>query len=777
MTAACRPRVCPVNSRAAWLVAGALGIAGVGSACSRTPTGFDGLRARAHLEMLAATIGSRPVGTPANRRARDYLVEQLTASGFAVRIQDAIAVNPQFGVTAPVSNIIAVRDGARREAIALVSHYDSVPEASGAIDNGIGVATSLEAARVLAASPMTASLFVLITDGEEIGLMGARALVRDAEVAGRLRAFLNFDNTGASGPSLLYETAAASAVVHAWAAAAPAPAGASFATEIYKRLPNDTDFTILKTTGAAGLNFAVVGDAYAYHTDRDVAARVPTSTLQRGGDNTVGIVRDLDARMTVATAGVPAAGATYFDVAGTRGVVYSARTATILTSLACLAGLAGWLRLTRDLWRASGFGGVVRTLAWAVVAGAGVLGAQLGAALTMRLLRAETNYWYATPVWSYAWIAAAGVGAVAAVGRLSAIAPPHLSPWRGPAAVWWVALPIWLALTTALEVSAPVAAYVFALPLLVASIAVLVTGGRASALRVASALVAVVVLAISASKVLLLMKFVVPLFGWLPVAAPLWLQPALVLVAFVTGGPPILALIGGGALSVTQRRALAATLGLALAATGVMTYVAGAYTADRPERRIARYVQDDRQRQAWLDVGGPEPALALGPGSVPPSAWASGRTRLPASVRLAPLETVFAHRAAVPSADRPRPADVRSTLGVPSDPFLEILITPREYIGAQIVLPAGIVPATTSLAGRLVDGRWTATFIGVPESGLTVRLGFDSGATAAQAMTGGAVMLTSRGLPGGSGPLGQPDWLPRAQATWRARSIWIMPLR
>ena len=69
------------------------------------------------------------------------------------------------------------------------------------------------------------------------------------------------------------------------------------------------------------------------------------------------------------------------------------------------------------------------------------MGALLGAALTMRLLRAETNYWYAAPVWSYAWIAAAGVGAVGAVGRLSAIAPPRLSPWRGPAAVWWVALP------------------------------------------------------------------------------------------------------------------------------------------------------------------------------------------------------------------------------------------------------------------------------------------------------------------------------------------------
>ena len=146
--------------------------------------------------------------------------------------------------------------------------------------------------------------------------------------------------------------------------------GASFATEIYKRLPNDTDFTILKTTGAAGLNFAVVGDAYAYHTDRDVAARVPTSTLQRGGDNTVAHRARSRCANAAAAAGVPAAGATYFDVAGARGVVYSARTATILTWLACLAGLAALAATDARPLAVSGLWGVCPTMAWSVVAGA-----------------------------------------------------------------------------------------------------------------------------------------------------------------------------------------------------------------------------------------------------------------------------------------------------------------------------------------------------------------------------------------------------------------------
>src|SRR5262249_29545522 len=133
---------------------------------------IDVARARGHVEVLAGTIGSRPTGSPANVRARDYLVDRLQQDGFVVRLQHADAVDERSGVTARIVNLIAVREGQRPDAIALVAHYDSVPDAPGAVDDALGVATCLEAARVLGQARVRHSFLVLLTDGEELGLMG-----------------------------------------------------------------------------------------------------------------------------------------------------------------------------------------------------------------------------------------------------------------------------------------------------------------------------------------------------------------------------------------------------------------------------------------------------------------------------------------------------------------------------------------------------------------------------------------------------------------------------
>src|SRR5258708_25722260 len=100
--------------------------------------------------MLAGTIGSRPVGTPENARARQYIVDQLRLFGYDVRVQETDARRPDFGFTARVANIIAVKPGAEKNGIALVSHYDSNPAAPGAADDGLGVAVAPDAARLLA---------------------------------------------------------------------------------------------------------------------------------------------------------------------------------------------------------------------------------------------------------------------------------------------------------------------------------------------------------------------------------------------------------------------------------------------------------------------------------------------------------------------------------------------------------------------------------------------------------------------------------------------------
>src|SRR6185312_8990674 len=104
--------------------------------CARNAPHFSLENARSHVQMLAGTIGSRPIGTPENQRARQYVVDQLRLFGYDVRVQETDARRPDFGFTARVSNIIAVKPGAEKNAIALLSHYDSNPAAPGAADDG-----------------------------------------------------------------------------------------------------------------------------------------------------------------------------------------------------------------------------------------------------------------------------------------------------------------------------------------------------------------------------------------------------------------------------------------------------------------------------------------------------------------------------------------------------------------------------------------------------------------------------------------------------------------
>jgi hypothetical protein len=235
------------------------------AACAGAPDA-DTVRAASHIEALAGTIGRRPHGSPAAARARDYVSDELRKLGFDVRVQEVDAVHRERGLTARVRNVIARRDGDRREGIALVAHYDSRPESPGAADDALGVAVVIEAARHLIDNgPLAHSLFVLVTDAEELGLMGARGLVTDADVAGRVRAFLNFDGTGGAGSPIVFQ-ATGGDLARAWASGAAVPDGGSFGAEIYRRLPNDTDFTVLSASGMPGLNVAAIEAVALGHT-------------------------------------------------------------------------------------------------------------------------------------------------------------------------------------------------------------------------------------------------------------------------------------------------------------------------------------------------------------------------------------------------------------------------------------------------------------------------------------------------------------------------------
>ncbi len=113
-----------------------------------------------------------------------------------------------FQDTVDAMNVLAWKEGSFRpdEYIVIGGHYDSVTTdnfsdpnapAPGADDNGTGIAGVLEAARLLAELDLERSVIFACWSGEELGLRGSRAWVRDAVAAGLdIVIYLNMDCLG-----------------------------------------------------------------------------------------------------------------------------------------------------------------------------------------------------------------------------------------------------------------------------------------------------------------------------------------------------------------------------------------------------------------------------------------------------------------------------------------------------------------------------------------------------------------------------------------------------
>ena len=154
--------------------------------------------------------------------------------------------------------------------VLISAHHDSVMAGPGASDDGVGVATIVETARALAAgSRPKRTIVALLTDGEEAGLTGAEAFVRSHPLAKNVRATVNVDARGSTGPSQMFETSRGNAwLVPLMSDYLERPVTTSLYYEVYRRMPNDTDFSITKQI-AGGVNFANIEKIENYHTPHD----------------------------------------------------------------------------------------------------------------------------------------------------------------------------------------------------------------------------------------------------------------------------------------------------------------------------------------------------------------------------------------------------------------------------------------------------------------------------------------------------------------------------
>jgi len=345
------------------------------------PSLFSAGRAREHLRAIAGDGRPRPVGSAASAQAREKIVQQLRSLGYQPEVQDGFACGAS-NTCARVHNVIALRPGARGTDGPLVmvsAHYESVPAGPGASDDAVGSAAILEIARALSLEPPARNpVLLLINEGEEPGLLGAEAFVADHPLAKRVAVVVNAEARGTAGPSLMFETSNGNGpLISLYARHQAHPETNSIYYTVYKTLPNDTDLTVYKRAGMAGMNFAFIEGEHRYHTPKDDFAHADPASVQHQGQNALAMVRALAAADLSALRGEDAV---FFDVFTLFVVRWPERWMPGLGMVALVLVLAGAFLAVRN--------GRMRVgqVGWGLLAAAGALVATAAVAAVTYLL-------------------------------------------------------------------------------------------------------------------------------------------------------------------------------------------------------------------------------------------------------------------------------------------------------------------------------------------------------------------------------------------------------
>lgn len=266
------------------------------------PTGaFSAERAMGDVRGIASV--PHPIGSSANHAVRDRLLARMIALGLSPQVHPGVGFESRrfggdlFVAGGSVENLVGVLPGSDRTApaLALMAHYDSVPGSPGAADDAAGVAAALETVRAIAARGTPArDVIVLLTDGEEAGLLGANAFFARDPLAAHIGFIFNMEARGAAGRVQMFQTGEGNgAAIRLLRRKAPDSHASSLTGFIYARMPNDTDFTISRKKGVAGLNYAFLDHQFEYHSPTSTPETLDVGTLQDMGQQVLATAKEI----------------------------------------------------------------------------------------------------------------------------------------------------------------------------------------------------------------------------------------------------------------------------------------------------------------------------------------------------------------------------------------------------------------------------------------------------------------------------------------------------
>lgn len=357
---------------------------------SDAPGQFDASRAKERLAYILGDQQPHPADTPASDLVRARLVAQLQEIGLTPIVRDQFACNELFKVRgvacARVRNVIAVVGPSSGKALLLNAHYDSVPVGPGASDDGMGVATLLELGSILKDRPLNRPIILLFNEGEELGLLGARAFLADP-LSRNVDHLINLEARGVRGPVNMFETSRPNGpAIALFGEAVKHPVANSLSADVYRLMPNYTDVNSFSERGWVTLNLAPIGNETRYHSPGDDLAALNPATLQHLGDQTLALSEAL-------AAGAPRTSDSnriFMDVTGRS-----------LISLPLVIGAGLMIGLILSFAILSLRAGTM--LSGLAVAAGTFVGSGLVAELALSLIRIVRTgtFWRAEPIWTH----------------------------------------------------------------------------------------------------------------------------------------------------------------------------------------------------------------------------------------------------------------------------------------------------------------------------------------------------------------------------------------
>ncbi len=263
---------------------------------------FSAVNAASYIEVISREPHS-VFALEAREEVRLYLKSKLEEFVGAANVSEYNYSAAETGedIDYDVKNLWATIPGTSPTGILLVAHYDcrgpvgssgTLGRSYGAADDGYGLSVLLEIARLYGNTNPQNSIYLLMTDAEENGLIGAKMAVTETELMDKVGFVINIEARGVKGQVYMFETSSNNAKVMDFYKFSKNPFSYSIATAVYSIMPNATDFQEFLGIGKAGINFSTLDSVATYHTPEDSYVNIDLSTIQSYGAQIVPLVEE-----------------------------------------------------------------------------------------------------------------------------------------------------------------------------------------------------------------------------------------------------------------------------------------------------------------------------------------------------------------------------------------------------------------------------------------------------------------------------------------------------